>query len=259
MRKTNDQLQNLLKHSIRMEVYSVLADHVFYQLCTAVRQNGQYIPSMSNAPDLFAYNDFRRFLSDWLDWKQTEDPTFTKAECSRRLGLPHSRSYLPDLLRTKRLSEVFLERFVRVLGLDAESAKFFRALVRFNQAERSEARDEAYDSLVSMNRTPRRMLGQEKLEYYRTWRNAVVRALSGVEGLVSAEKIAKACLVPLSLPQVKQALRLLERLELVAPDETGALRPTALALQADPALGRELLRHLQVQQMELSRDAFLRR
>jgi uncharacterized protein (TIGR02147 family) len=85
----------------------------------------------------------------------------------------------------------------------------------------------------------------------------VVPAPSNIEGLVSAEKIAKACLVPLSLPQVKQALRLLERLELVAPDETGALRPTALALQADPALGRELLRHLQVQQMELSRDAFL--
>lgn len=212
---------------------------------------------MPTPPDLFAYNDFRRFLGDWLEAKQSEDPSFTKAECSRRLGLPNSRSYLPDLLRGKRLSEVFRERFVRVLELSDDEARFFRALVRFNQAERPEERDAAFDDLAALNRTPRSALGRERMDYYRTWRNAVVRALAGVERLDSPEAIARESVVPLTLPQVKQALRLLQKLELAAPDPRGVLRPTEKVLQADPTLGRELLRQLQAQHLELSREAFL--
>lgn len=212
---------------------------------------------MQSPPDLFAYNDFRRYLGDWLDWKQSEDPSFTKAECSRRLGLPNSRSYLPDLLRGKRLSEVFRERFIRLLELPEDEARFFRTLVRFNQAERPEERDAAYDELAALNRTPRHALGREQMDYYRTWRNGVVRALAGIESLDSAEAITRASAVPLTLPQVKQALRLLERLGLAAPDKRGSLRPTEKVLQADPSLGRELLRQLQAQHLELSREAFL--
>ncbi len=212
---------------------------------------------MPTPPDPFSYNDFRRLLSDWLDWKQSEDPSFTKAECSRRLGLPNSRSYLPDLLRGKRLSDVFRERFVRLLELGDDEARFFRVLVRFNQAERPEERQASYDELAALNRTPRHALGREQMDYYRTWRNAVVRALSGVERLDSPEAIARESLVPLTLPQVKQALRLLEKLGLAAPDGEGVLRPTEKVLQADPSLGRELLRQLQLQHLELSREAFL--
>lgn len=212
---------------------------------------------MRSPPDLFGYNDFRKFLADWLDWKQSEDPAFTKAECSRRLGLPNSRSYLPDVLRGKRFSEVFRERFVRLLELADDESRFFRTLVRFNQAERPEERDAAYDELAALNRTPRHALGREHLEYYRTWRNGVVRALSGIEMLDTAEAIARASAVPLTLPQVKQALRLLQRLGLAAPDKRGVLRPTETVLQADPTLGRELLRQLQSQHLELSREAFL--
>lgn len=212
---------------------------------------------MRSPPDLFAYNDFRKFLSDWLDWKQAEDTSFTKAECSRRLGLPNSRSYLPDLLRGKRLSEVFRERFVRLLELPDEEARFFRVLVRFNQAERPEEREAAYDELAALNRTPRESLGREQFEYYRTWRNGVVRALSGIDALDSAEAIARSSRVPLTLPQTKQALKLLERLGLAETDSDGALRPTAKTLQADPSLGQELMRQLQLQHLDLSREAFL--
>jgi len=212
---------------------------------------------MRSPPDLFAYNDFRKFLADWLDWKQSEDTSFTKAECSRRLGLPNSRSYLPDLLRGKRLSDVFRERFVRLLELPDDDARFFRVLVRFNQAERPEEREAAYDELAALNRTPRHALGREQMDYYRTWRNGVVRALAGIDALDSAEAIACASAVPLTLPQVKQALRLLQKLELAAPDKGGVLRPTEKVLQADPSLGRELLRQLQAQHLELSREAFL--
>jgi uncharacterized protein (TIGR02147 family) len=95
------------------------------------------------------------------------------------------------------------------------------------------------------------------LEYYKTWRNGVVRALAGVAHLDSPEAIARASAVPLTLPQVKQALRLLQRLELAAPDDQGVLRPTEKILQADPALGRELLRQLQTQHLALSQEAFL--
>lgn len=212
---------------------------------------------MEKAPDVYAYNDFRRFLSDWLDWKSATEAGWSKAECSRRLGLPRSRSFLPDVLRGKPISDAFVERFVRVLELDTEAGRFFRVLVRFNQASSGEERALAFDQLVGLNCTPRRVVGQESLEYYRSWRNAVVRALMGIGRLDSAEALARGALVPLSLPQVRQALKLLERLELVAPDADGVLRPNGKALVADPRLGKELLRHLQLQYLDLARAALL--
>lgn len=213
---------------------------------------------MDNAPDLFAYNDFRRFLSDWLEWKAASEPGWSKAECSRRLGLPRSRSFLPDVLRGKHISEAFVERFVRVLECNGEQARFFRVLVRFNQAASGKERALAFEQLVGLQCAPRRVVGQESLEYYRSWRNAVVRALTGIGGLRSPEALAQGALVPLTLPQVRQALKLLERLGLVAPDSEGVLRPSGKALVADPRLGKELLRHLQLQVLDLARAALLR-
>lgn len=96
---------------------------------------------MTNEPRIEAYQDFRAYLADWHAWRQRLDPTFSKAEFSRRLGLPNSRGYLTQVLGGRPVSEAATERFVVAMGLEGEKARLFRILVRWNQAASEEEKE----------------------------------------------------------------------------------------------------------------------
>lgn len=96
---------------------------------------------MTNEPRIEAYQDFRAYLADWHAWRQRLDPTFSKAEFSRRLGLPNSRGYLTQVLAGRVVSDAATERFVVAMGLEGEKARLFRILVRWNQAASEEEKE----------------------------------------------------------------------------------------------------------------------
>ncbi|HXP90359.1 MAG TPA: TIGR02147 family protein, partial [Fibrobacteria bacterium] len=101
------------------------------------------------AKSIYDYSDFRAFLSDWFAQEKEKRGKFTKAQVSRELGLPNSRNYFSDLLGGKELSDTFLERLIGLLALPRDQARYFRALVNFQQAATPEKREEALDQLVS--------------------------------------------------------------------------------------------------------------
>src|ERR1035437_1931143 len=134
-------------------------------------------------PVVYAYTDYRRFLVDWLSARQEVEPTFNRSELHRRLGRPNTRSYLPDVLNGKDVTPTFVDRFVAALELSSEEGRFFRVLVRFNQANTAEEKELAFDQLVALNRTPRTILDPRHYEYYRHWWNGAVRALLSLHDL----------------------------------------------------------------------------
>jgi uncharacterized protein (TIGR02147 family) len=86
-------------------------------------------------------------LSDWQAARQAADPGFHKSSISKRLGLPHTRSYFTDVLGGKKVTAVFLDRFLKLLDLPKNEARYFRALVQYDQATSIAEREEALDLL----------------------------------------------------------------------------------------------------------------
>ena len=209
-------------------------------------------------PEVFAYTDFRRFLQDWLEAKKTEDPGFTRSELHRRLGLPNTRSYLSDVLVGKDVSSTFVERFVAALELPADEARFFRVLVRYNQAPSAEEKELAFDQLVALNRTPRTILDPRHHEYYRHWWNGAVRALFALHDIGDEPRRIAGLLSPsITEGEARQAVALLDELGLVARDERGFWKPTEHSLSTGEAARGDLVRRLQSQQFKVVRDAVL--
>jgi len=209
-------------------------------------------------PSPFAYNDYRRFLSDWHAALQDRDPDFSKSEVSRRLGLPRTRSYFTDVLAGKRVTGTFVERFVQVLGLDREETRYFRLLVKFNQAESPEERELAFDQLVALNRTPRHGLDPRQYAYYKSWWNGAIRALLATERYGNEpDRIAKDLTPSITPGEAKGALELLLDLGLVAEHAGGILRPTEQNLATPEGSRDELVRQLQIQQLELAQRSLL--
>lgn len=129
---------------------------------------------MKNEPRIEAYKDFRAYLAEWHAWRQRLDPTFSKAEFSRRLGLPNSRGYLTQVLGGRPVSEAATERFVSAMGLEGEKARLFRILVRWNQAP-SEEEKELYG--LHLSRRDEADLSSLKERVLGAWES--VAALSG--------------------------------------------------------------------------------
>jgi uncharacterized protein (TIGR02147 family) len=209
---------------------------------------------------IYEYADFRAFLTDWFAAEKRRLGKFSKAEVSRLLGLPNTRNYFSDLLGGKDLSETFLERLIALLALPRDEAKYFRALVNFQQATTPEAREEALDRLVTLNRSPRVILKDERMEYFRHWWHGAVRALLDTSDFGDEpERIAKALVPSITPVQARDSLALLRKLDLIRRTRDKFWKPTDQAVSSPDGLRDELLIELQLQQLDLVRKSLLRK
>lgn len=212
-----------------------------------------------DAPNVYTYNDFRQYLADWQTWKQTQEPEFSRSEFSRRLGLPKTRSFLNDVLRGKTVTPGFLERFEQVLALPREESRFFRALVRFNQAETPSEREQHYEQLVQLNRAPRTKLDEDSWDYYKDWHNAALRcALDAIDWDGNNPAALGRRLTPRFTPgQVKTSFALLQKLDLVEKRPDGIWKPVHKILSNGDGGRDERIRQHQLDCLALARDAIL--
>jgi hypothetical protein len=147
-------------------------------------------------PSIFEFNDFRKFLAEYHKVKQVQEPLFSMAAVSKMLGLPNTRSYFADVIHGKHVSPVFVERFVRVFELKTDEARFFRVLIKFNQAENAEERELYFDQLIGLNKTPKRILSKKYFIYYKNWYNSVIRALLNIIDFTGDYKLLSRKVLP---------------------------------------------------------------
>lgn len=213
-----------------------------------------------DANSVYSYSDFRAFLRDWYESEKTRRGRFTKADVSRALGLPNTRNYFSAVLGGKELSDTFLERLIALLALPKDAARYFRALVGFQQASTPDAREEALERLVALNRSPRKVLEAGQMEYFRHWWHGAIRALldTGDYG-DEPERIAKALVPSITPGQARESLKLLRGLKLIHRTGRGPWKPTEQAVSTPENLRDELVLGLQIEQLDLVRQSLLRR
>lgn len=210
-------------------------------------------------PVVYEFHDFRAWLAAWYAWRSTqEEPGLSKSEVSRRLGLPNTRSYFTDILRGKAVSAVFVERLIDLTELNRTEAKYFRALVRFAQASDPREREEAFDDVVALNRVPWAKAAGDSWEYYKDWRNQLVRALLLLEPSDGNwDAVARKSLLPVSAAEVKRTIQVLEKLGMVSRGDDGFWRVAQVSLSTGTGVDDKILRQAQIVQLEHVRDDLL--
>lgn len=210
-------------------------------------------------PIVYEFQSFRAWLAAWFAWmSEHEEPGLSKSEISRRLGLPRTRSYFNDILRGKAVSPVFVERLIDLTALNRPEAKYFRALVRFDQASDPREREEAFEDILSLNRVPWAKAAGSAWEYYADWRNQLVRALLVVRPCTGDwAALAKLSLLPLSASEVRRTVATLERLGMASRGVDGIWRPTDPSLSTGVGMKDQILRQAQIVQLEHIRNDLL--
>lgn len=209
-------------------------------------------------PSIYAYSDYRRFLSDWHAAQPAGPSRLSKSEISRRLGLPNTRSYFSDVLAGRTLTALFADRFVELLELDRDEAQFFRVLVRFGQAATPEERELEFDQLVSLNRSPCRETDLASYAYYRHWWNGALRALFTIENHSDDYEVMSRRIKPrITAAQARQAVETMSKLGIIHRDTNGHWKPVNLAISAKTDFENQIVRGLQMQQFDLVRQSIL--
>jgi uncharacterized protein (TIGR02147 family) len=211
--------------------------------------------------DVFAFADFRLFLSRYFEERRKKDKGFTQSYICRKLGLPNSRSFFGDIVRgQKPLTGPKTEALIEVLELRGDEAKYFRALVLYNQSAVPSEKELYLEQLIALNRSPAAVLDRKVFEYYRDWHHATIRALLDVLDIKDdPTPLARAIFPPVTLGKVKDSFALLKKLGLIRKNSDGCWKPSQKIIHSGPYMQDEIVKKYQVECLEVAKRATLDR
>jgi uncharacterized protein (TIGR02147 family) len=172
-------------------------------------------------PDLFQYLEYRSYLADYVEWRQSGNPRFSKRAFSQKYF--GSTGILYAVIQGARdLGPKLRVRCAAALALNDKENEYFELLVQHNQAKADLERNFLFEKLSRFRNSKPWVVRENQHRYYAKWYYAVVFSYLGLDKRKATPKeIAADIVPPLAEAQVAEALDLLMELELVKKSERG--------------------------------------
>jgi uncharacterized protein (TIGR02147 family) len=216
-----------------------------------------------NVPSIYAYNDFKIFLAEYQKALEKQDNRFSKSAICRQLGIPNSRSYFNDVVNQenpRKVTPEYIERFIRVFKFEKDVAQFFRALVKYNQAENSDEKELYLEQLISLNKTPKTIIDKKAFVFFKEWHHSVIRTLLDVINFKDDHSSLARLLYPaVSQQKVKESIELLKSLQLIKKNDKGYWKPSDKSISTSDYLRDDLIVNYQMQCLDLAKQALLKK
>lgn len=182
-------------------------------------------------PNVFAYNDFRGYLKDYIAERKQASRAFSQRFLLRKLGVTSS-GFLANILSGKRnLPAQYVSRLALALGLARKPARYFEVLVAFNQSKRLADKERLYQELVAMKPAEIKMLEGMELRLFSAWYYVALRELIGfVPARDDYEALARKLLPAVHSRDVRKAVEDLLEIGLLQRQPDGRLSQAQKAL-----------------------------
>ena len=202
---------------------------------------------MATRPNIFEYIDFRKYLTDWREAEKKNNPGLTHEYLCSKLG-QKTRAYFSDIEKGRRtVGPDVLDRLIRLLELDGDEAKYFRAIVGYGQPVTYEEKEFWFEQAVQLNNTPKKLVDRKTYAYYKNWYYSTVRAyLDTCDFTDEYAEASRKLYGRISPKEVKEAIETLLKLDLIAKDKRGYLKPTDKVLTTGTVVKDELLKKYQL-------------
>jgi uncharacterized protein (TIGR02147 family) len=199
-------------------------------------------------PVIFEYIDFRKYLKNYYTIRRSYDPSFSHASICRGLGQANARSYFNNVVKGRvPITPTFIDRFIILFELKPDEAKYFRALVNYNQTMSPHEKEFFFDQLISLNRTPHRVVVKSAYEYYKEWYHSAIRALLDIIDFKDDYKALATRLCPqITLKQARDSIDLLKRLGIIGKNKRGYWKPTDKVIVSGDFIKDALVKQFQI-------------
>jgi uncharacterized protein (TIGR02147 family) len=184
--------------------------------------------------DVFRYHDYRSFLAAYYQAKKPRGFSYRSFARAAGLGAPN---YLQLVINGRRnLTPTMAGRFAETCGLAKDAARYFVALVAFNQATDTEERQARYRELSGFRRYRRaQKLELAEAAYHSTWYLPAIRELVLSPAFQEDPAwIAATLRPPIKESEARQALDTLLELGLLERNAAGQLAQKARLVSTGP-------------------------
>jgi len=166
-------------------------------------------------PDIFQYQDFRKFLKDVFDFRKETTTGFSLRTLQKEMGLKTHAHYF-DVMYGRNLTGKFLPIYIKWFGFNAHEEEYFRCLVVYAQSSKEQERRDAFAQMVRLSpQLESLQMGAQNLEFFAEWFQPVLLVLLTLYPQEKDPELLARLFHPRITPsQVRKGLDLLEKLDL---------------------------------------------
>lgn len=185
---------------------------------------------------LTAYTDYRGYLRDVVEARRERGLPCSNRWFALRAGM-QSSSWLTSLLQGRKgLSQASAAKLSKALGHTALQARYFSALVEFNQAKGPAERQSGFLKLQSMSRlSDPELVRETQYGFYSSWHHSAIRALLAMAPFRGDYAALGAALrPPITAQEAQKSVKLMLDLGLAVQDKESGLKLTSAAITTGP-------------------------
>ena len=199
--------------------------------------------------EIVEYTDYRKFIQDYYD-ERKRCSAFSWHAFAQKAGFS-SDVYLKYVCEGKKnLSVGSAGSVANAMGLVGFEYDYFILMVSYAHAKNDAAKRAAFEERCAMARAHKmRVLGDEEFNYFKSWKNSVIRELAPHMPGAKPLEMARACKQKISATEVSETLDFLVKAKLLKKDKNGNYQQTDKAIkmapvEAVPLAARDLQRQM---------------
>ena len=199
--------------------------------------------------DIIEYTDYRKFIQDYYD-ERKRCSAFSWHAFAQKAGFS-SDVYLKYVCEGKKnLSVGSAGSVANAMGLVGFEYDYFVLMVSYAHAKNDAAKRAAFEERCALAQAHKiRVLGDEEFNYFKSWKNSVIRELAPHMPGAKPLDMARACKQKISAAEVSETLDFLIKAKLLKKDKSGNYQQTDKAIkmapvEAVPLAARDLQRQM---------------
>ena len=130
-------------------------------------------------PRIEFFDDFRTYLKEYYNEQKKRFPYFSYRYFCKKAGLTSPSHFLEIIEGMRKLTSKMLDSFIKGMGMTESDARYFTALVGFNQSRNSTEKQQLLEQMRGLKRKVNQALvSTDRYAYYSKWYNVVIRELA---------------------------------------------------------------------------------
>lgn len=172
--------------------------------------------------DIYDHSDYRTVLKELYDDRKKKDPKFSYRFIAMRAGFKSAGFFTQILQGKTNISMSIALSLASVFKLKAPEVEYFEQLVQFNQAKTQSDKQHYFRKIISMKKGKLKTLDERQYELFTKWYYLAIRELLAIHKFKGDYKELAESLVPaISVAEAKQAIKVLENLNLIQAGRGG--------------------------------------
>ena len=199
--------------------------------------------------EIVEYTDYRKYIQDYYD-ERKRSSAFSWQKFAQNAGFS-SAVFLKYVCEGKKnLSVGAAGSVASAMGLAGFEQTYFVLMVSYAHAKDDKTKRAAFEERCALAKEHKvHVLGNDEFDYFKSWKNAVLREIAPHMPGAKPLEMARACEPAISAAEVSETLNFLVKMKLLKKDKDGNYHQTDKAvtmasMDAIPVAARDLQRQM---------------